>query len=61
MSKLKIECARRQLGTALNLYLRNLDPGSVHCLANGRCELVQQAGGLLSPMCLASLVSPKAG
>ena len=49
MSRLKIECARRQLGTALDLYLRDLDPVSVHCLANGGCELIQfhaaKAGG----------------
>jgi hypothetical protein len=41
MSQFKIECARRQLGTALDLYLRDLDPVSVHCLANGGCELIE--------------------
>jgi hypothetical protein len=41
MSHLKIECARRQLGTALDLYLRDRDPISVHCLANGGCELIE--------------------
>jgi hypothetical protein len=41
MSQFKIECARRQLGTALDLYLRDLDPVSVHCLANGACELIE--------------------
>jgi hypothetical protein len=41
MSHLKIECARRQLGTALHLYLRDLDPVSIHCLANGGCELIE--------------------
>ena len=41
MSILKIESARRQLGTALDLYLRDLDPVSVHCLANGGCELIE--------------------
>jgi len=49
MSQLKIECARRQLGTALDLYLRDLDPISVHCLAIGGCELIEhhaeKAGG----------------
>jgi len=49
MSKLKVESARRQLGTALHLYLRNLDPVSVHCLANGGCEVIEfyaeKAGG----------------
>ena len=41
MSQYKIECARRQLGTALDLYLRDLDPVSVHCLANGGCEVIE--------------------
>jgi hypothetical protein len=41
MSKLKIEAARRQLGTALNLYLQDRDPVSVHCLALGGCELIE--------------------
>jgi hypothetical protein len=41
MSRLKIECARRQLGTALDLYLRDRDPVSVHCLVNGGCELIE--------------------
>jgi hypothetical protein len=49
MSRLKIECARRQLGTALDFYLRDRDPVSVHCLANGGCELIEfyaeKAGG----------------
>jgi hypothetical protein len=41
MSDLKIEVARRQLGTAMDLYLRDLDPVSVHCLANGGSELIE--------------------
>jgi hypothetical protein len=41
MSRLKIESARRQLGTALALYLDNRDPVSVHCLAGGGCELIE--------------------
>lgn len=41
MSKLKIASARRQLGTALSLYLQDLDPVSVHCLAGGGCELIE--------------------
>jgi hypothetical protein len=49
MSHLKIESARRQLGTALALYLQDSDPVSVHCLANGGCELIEyyakKAGG----------------
>ena len=38
---LKIESARRQLGTALALYLKDQDPVSVHCLAGGGCELIE--------------------
>jgi len=38
---LKIESARRQLGTALALYLQDEDPVSVHCLAGGGCELIE--------------------
>jgi hypothetical protein len=41
MSRLKIESARRQLGTALALYLQDHDPVSVHCLAGGGCELIE--------------------
>jgi hypothetical protein len=41
VSRLKIESARRQLGTALALYLKDLDPVSVHCPANGGCELIE--------------------
>jgi hypothetical protein len=41
MSLLKIESARRQLGSALQLYLQDRDPVSVHCLANGGCELIE--------------------
>jgi hypothetical protein len=41
MSHLKIEAARRQLGTAMALYLQNQDPVSVHCLAGGGCELIE--------------------
>jgi len=41
MSKLKVASARRQLGTALSLYLQDLDPVSVHCLAGGGCELIE--------------------
>lgn len=41
MSILKIASARRQLGTALSLYLQDLDPVSVHCLAGGGCELIE--------------------
>jgi hypothetical protein len=49
VSALKIESARRQLGTALALYLQDADPVSVHCLAGGGCELIEfyakKAGG----------------
>ncbi|MCX7310317.1 MAG: hypothetical protein NTV56_00970 [Alphaproteobacteria bacterium] len=45
----KIEAARRQLGTALALYLSDHDPVSVHALAGGACELIEfhaeKAGG----------------
>lgn len=47
--KLKIEAARRQLGTALELFLADADPVSVHSLANGACEVLEhyaaKAGG----------------
>ncbi|KFG67185.1 hypothetical protein JH26_24185 [Microvirga sp. BSC39] len=38
---LKFEGARRQLGSALALYLDDLDPVSVHCLAGGGCEVIE--------------------
>jgi hypothetical protein len=38
--RLKVESARRQLGTALALYLDDYDPVSVHCLAGGACEVI---------------------
>jgi hypothetical protein len=41
VSNLKIEVARLQLGTAMDLYLRGLDPVSVHCLASGACEVIE--------------------
>jgi len=41
VSDLKIESARRQLGTALALFLRDVDPVSVHCLAGGGSELIE--------------------
>jgi hypothetical protein len=37
----KVEVARRQLGTALHLFLRDHDPVSVQCLACGGCEVVE--------------------
>ena len=52
MSDLKIEVARRQLGTATNLYLRDLDPVSVHCLANAGCELTEFYARKLSGVAL---------
>jgi hypothetical protein len=49
MALRKVEAARRQLGSALALYLQDHDPVSVHCLAGGGCELIeyyaQKAGG----------------
>jgi hypothetical protein len=41
LHKNKIEAARRQLGTALALYLKDQGPVSVHCLAGGGCELIE--------------------
>jgi hypothetical protein len=35
----KVDVARRQLGTALHLYLADLDPVSVHVLASGGSEV----------------------
>lgn len=37
----KLEIARRQLGTALALFLNDLDPVSVHCLACGGGEIAE--------------------
>jgi hypothetical protein len=37
----KAEVARRQLGTALHLFLHDMDPVSVHCLACGGGEIAQ--------------------
>jgi hypothetical protein len=38
----KAEVARRQLGTALSLFLDDSDPVSVHCLACGGGEIAEQ-------------------
>jgi hypothetical protein len=37
----KADAARRQLGTALRLWLDDLDPVSVHVLASGGCEVAE--------------------
>jgi hypothetical protein len=37
----KAEVARRQLGTALAMFLRGLDPVSTHCLAVGGGEIAE--------------------
>lgn len=37
----KLEIARRQLGTALFLFVQNADPVSVHCLACGGGEIAE--------------------
>jgi len=37
----KAEAARRQLGTALHLWLEDLDPVSVQVLASGGCEVAE--------------------
>lgn len=41
-SSLKLEIARRQLGTALALHIAEEDPVSVHALACGGCEIAEQ-------------------
>lgn len=41
MTALKAEAARRQLGTALALHLRDQDSWSVHVLASGGAELAE--------------------
>lgn len=38
----KLEVARRQLGTALDMHLKGLDPVSVHCLICGGSEIAEQ-------------------
>lgn len=38
----KLEVARRQLGTALHLYIENLDPVSVHTLAGAAREVIER-------------------
>lgn len=37
---IKIETARRQLGTALALFLDDCDPVSIHCLVGPACEVI---------------------
>ena len=37
----KAQVARRQLGTALALFIDDLDPVSVHCLACGEGEVAE--------------------
>jgi hypothetical protein len=37
----KLEVARRQLGAAMELFLQNRDPVSVHCLACGGAEIAE--------------------
>lgn len=39
--RLKIESARRQLGMATDLFLKDLDPVSVQCLAGGAGEVME--------------------
>lgn len=38
---LKLSIARSQLGTALDLFIRDKDPISVHALACGGCEIME--------------------
>jgi hypothetical protein len=46
---LKVEIARHQLGTALAMFLEDVNPVAVHCLAAGGCEVLEyyaeKAGG----------------
>jgi hypothetical protein len=42
----KVEVARRQLGTALALFLDDLDPVSVHTLARAGCEIAEHLAEL---------------
>ncbi len=37
----KIDVARHQLGTAINLFIQDLDSISVHCLACGGVEIIE--------------------
>jgi maleate cis-trans isomerase len=37
----KINVARHQLGTALELFIRDRDPIAVHCLACAGCEIIE--------------------
>lgn len=43
----KLSVARRQLGTALYLFLQDQDPVSVHCLACGGGELAHHLAGFM--------------
>src|SRR5260370_21895047 len=42
----KLNVARHQLGTALDLFIRDRDPISVQCLACGGGELIEQIAAL---------------
>lgn len=42
----KLDVARHQLGTALDLFIRDRDPISVQCLACGGGEIIDQIGKL---------------
>lgn len=39
--RIKIAVGRAQLATALDLFIRDKDPVSVHCLAGGACEVLE--------------------
>jgi hypothetical protein len=41
----KLDAARRQLGVAFDLYIRDLDPVSVQCLACGAGEILDSLAG----------------
>jgi hypothetical protein len=62
----KIEVVRRQLGTALHLFLIDADPVSVHTLASAACEVAEQLTALagrqpFSSHALASIPEMKIG
>lgn len=52
----KAEAARRQLGTALHLWLADLDPMSVHVLACGGGEVAEALAGHVSGQPMSSFM-----
>lgn len=54
--RLKIEAARRQLGTALDLYMRDQDPVSVHTLTGAAGEILEHYAGKIAGQSFSSRV-----